>query len=179
MTIVDDHGRREPPLSADEAATLLVFLAYQRATHTWKTAGLDPDALQVSVAASSITLGGLLKHLVRVEDYWFSRRLHGHPAQPPFDAVDRQADPDWEWTSAAADSPDDLRELWRAAVTRSHERVAEALADGGLDGAAKVPWPDGTSPSLRWILVHMVEEYARHNGHADLIREAVDGETGE
>ncbi len=57
--------------------------------------------------------------------------------------------------------------------------VAEALADGGLDRLSRVPWPDGSTPSLRWILVHMIEEYARHNGHADLIRESVDGETGE
>jgi len=57
--------------------------------------------------------------------------------------------------------------------------MAEALADGGLDRLARRTWPDGTAPSLRWIVVHMIEEYARHNGHADLLRESVDGETGE
>jgi hypothetical protein len=64
-------------------------------------------------------------------------------------------------------------------VGRSRSLVAEALADGGLDRPARRTWPDGRAPSLCWILVHMVEEYARHNGHADLIRESVDGSTGE
>jgi len=81
--------------------------------------------------------------------------------------------------SAAQDSPERLRELWQAAVARSRARVAEVLADGGLDRPARRTWPDGRSPSLRWILVHMVEEYARHNGHADLLRESVDGAVGE
>ena len=64
-------------------------------------------------------------------------------------------------------------------MERSRAAVAEALADGGLDRLAKVPWRDGRAPSLRWIVVHMIEEYARHNGHADLLRESIDGETGE
>jgi hypothetical protein len=69
--------------------------------------------------------------------------------------------------------------LWRDAVERSRADVAEALADGGLDRLARRGWADGRTPSLRWILCHLIEEYARHNGHADLIREAVDGQTGE
>jgi uncharacterized damage-inducible protein DinB len=179
MTDVDDQGRPEPPQAADEIATLLGFLDYQRATLAWKTAGLDSAGLNTTVAASSITLGGLLKHMALVEDSWFSRRLHGNDRRPPFDTVDWSADPDWEWHSAAEDSPEDLVGLWRDACSRSHRLVADALADGGLDRPAEVRWPDGTAPSLRWIVVHMIEEYARHNGHADLIREAVDGETGE
>jgi uncharacterized damage-inducible protein DinB len=179
MTTVDDHGRPEPPAAAHETATLLGFLDYQRATLAWKTAGLDSAGLNTTVAASSITLGGLLKHMALVEDTWFSRRLHGNDRRPPFDTVDWNADPDWEWHSAAQDAPDELRALWQGAVSHSHRLVAEALADGGLDQLAEVGWPDGTAPSLRWIVVHMIEEYARHNGHADLIREAVDGETGE
>jgi len=179
MTTVDDHGRPEPPQAADETATLLGFLDYQRATLSWKTARLDAPALNVAVAASSITLGGLLKHLAWIEEYWFSYRLHGKGPLPPFDTVDWSAAPDWEWRSAVADPPEELRALWQVTVARSRERVAEALADGGPARPAAVPWPDGTAPSLRWILVHMVEEYARHNGHADLIREAIDGETGE
>ena len=69
--------------------------------------------------------------------------------------------------------------LWSDAVERSRQLVATALVDGGLDQLARRTWPDGTAPSLRWILLHMIEEYARHNGHADLIRESVDGATGE
>jgi hypothetical protein len=80
------------------------------------------------------------------------------------------------WTS---DRPEDLWALWEDAVARSRTEVAVALAGGDLDQLAVRAWPDGRVPSLRWILLHMIEEYARHNGHADLLREAIDGETGE
>jgi uncharacterized damage-inducible protein DinB len=179
MTDVDEHGRPEPPLAADETATLLGYLDYQRATLAWKCGGLDATGLRATVGASSMTLGGMLKHMAVVEESWFSRRLHGRDWRPPWDTVDWQADPDWEWHSAADDAPEELFALWQAAVDRSRSLVAEALADGGLEQLAKRGWPDGRSPSLRWILCHMIEEYARHNGHADLLRESVDGQTGE
>jgi uncharacterized damage-inducible protein DinB len=179
MTVIDDQGRPEPPVEGDEVATLLGFLDFQRATLEWKTRGLDAAGLRATVGASSMTLGGMLKHMARVEDSWFSRFLHGRDRHPPFDAVDGAADPDWEWHSAADDSPEELRALWKGAVERSHAFLADALAVGGLDQRARRAWPDGRHPSLRWIVVHMIEEYARHNGHADLIRESVDGETGE
>src|SRR2546421_2164034 len=179
MTELDEQGRPEPPLAADETATLLGFLEYQRATLAWKCGGLHAAGLQATVGASSMTLGGMLKHLALVEDNWFSRWLHGHDRQPPWDTVDWKADPDWEWHSAAEDTPERLVALWQDSAARSRSLVAEALADGGLERLARRPWPNGESPSLRWILVHMIEEYGRHNGHADLIRESVDGETGE
>ena len=91
----------------------------------------------------------------------------------------READPDWDWNSAADDTPEELFALWEDAVAESRALLAEALADGGLDRLAARSWPTGETPSLRWILVHMIEEYARHNGHADLIRERIDGATGE
>ena len=179
MTDVDEQGRPEPPLTGDETATLLGFLDFQRATLAWKTAGLDAAGFARTVGASSMTLGGLLKHLAYVEDDWFSRWLHAHDRHAPWDAVDWAADPDWDWHSAADDSPDELRMLWAEAVVRSEAHIADAIADGGLDRPAARTWPDGRAPSLRWILCHMIEEYARHNGHADLLREAVDGSTGE
>jgi uncharacterized damage-inducible protein DinB len=179
VTNLDDHGRPEPPIAADETATLLGFLEYQRATLAWKCGGLEAAGLQAKVGASSMTLGGMLKHLAYVEDYWFSQRLHGSQRQTPFDKVDWKADPDWEWHSAAQDTPEQLVTLWQESVARSRAGVARALADGGLARLAEQPWPNGEKPSLRWILVHMVEEYARHNGHADLLRESIDGETGE
>jgi uncharacterized damage-inducible protein DinB len=126
-----------------------------------------------------MTLGGLVKHLAYVEDHWFSRWLHGRDRRPPWDTVDWKADSDWDWNSAAADSPEQLFVLWEDAVRDSRSLVAQALADGGLEQPARRTWPDGGAPSLRWILCHMIEEYARHNGHADLLREAVDGVTGE
>lgn len=179
MTDIDEHGRPEPPLAGDELATLLGFLDYQRATLAWKSAGLDASGLSATTAASSMTLGGILKHMAYVEDHWFARSLHRLGPSAPWDAVDWKADPDWEWHSAAHDTPEQLRALWQEAVEESRSRVAEALDAGGLDQLAKHTWPDGRAPSLRWILCHMIEEYARHNGHADLLRESVDGATGE
>ena len=179
MTEFAAHGRPEPPLAADETATLLGFLDFQRATMAWKCAGLDAAGLRAMAAASTMTLGGMLKHLAFVEEDWFSRALFGHEWRPPWDAVDWTADPDWDWHSAADDEPEWLLTLWQDTVARSRELVAEALAAGGLDRLAKRSWPDGRTPSLRWMVVHMIEEYARHNGHADLIRESVDGSTGE
>jgi uncharacterized damage-inducible protein DinB len=176
---IDEEGRPEPPLAGDETATLLGFLDYQRATLAWKCRGVDAAGLRATVGVSSMTLGGMLKHMAYVENDWFSRWLHGHERLAPWDSVDWKADPDWEWHSAADDSPEHLDALWQDAVAHSRSLVAHALADGGLDRLALRSWPGGETPSLRWILCHMIEEYARHNGHADLIRESVDGETGE
>nr|BFE59014.1 DinB family protein [Dactylosporangium thailandense] len=176
---MDEHGRPEPPPDGDEAATLLGFLDYQRATLAWKCSGLGADALRATVGASPMTLGGLLKHLAYVEDDWFAYRLDGEERPEPWAGVDWAADPDWEWHSAAGDGPEELRRLWRSSVAEARERTAAALRDGGLGRVAARPWADGRSPSLRWILCHMIEEYARHNGHADLLRESIDGATGE
>jgi hypothetical protein len=170
----------EPPLAGDETATMLGSLDRQRATLAWKCGGLDEAGLRATTAASSITLGGLLKHLALVEDDYFSRRLLGRELGPPWDAVDWEADPDWEWHSAAEDTPEQLMTLWQEAVARSRIAVAEALADGGLGRLATgIADPQGSSPSLRRILVDLIEEYARHIGHADIIRESVDGLVGE
>ena len=179
MADTDEQGRPEPPLAGDETATLLGFLDFQRATLAWKCAGLDAAGLAAPVAASSMTLGGLLKHLAYVEDLWCSRWLHGREPEPPWDTVDWDADRDWDWHSAAEDTPEQLFVLWHDTVTRSRSLVAEALADGGLGRPARRTWPDGRTPSLRWILFHLIEEYARHVGHADVLRESVDGLTGE
>ncbi|MGP3967154.1 DinB family protein [Streptomyces sp. 6N223] len=177
---IDEHGRPEPPVAADEAATLTGFLEFLRATLEWKCRGLDAAGLRATTAASSMTLGGMLKHLAWVEDHWFSRMLHGRDPDPAWEGVDWKADPDWEWHSAADDTPEQLHALWQDAVDRSRTLLDKALADGGgLDQPARRAWADGRAPSLRWILVHMIEEYARHNGHADLLRESIDGSTGE
>jgi uncharacterized damage-inducible protein DinB len=175
----DEQRRPEPPVDGDETATLLGFLDFQRATLAWKCAGLDAAGMRATVGVSTMTLGGLLKHLALVEDSWFSRSLHGNERAEPWNAVDWDADPDWEWRTAAEDTPEQLIGLWQAAVERSRALTAEALADGGMGRAARRRWPDGRAPSLRWIVVHMIEEYARHNGHADLLRESIDGATGE
>ncbi|MFY9782901.1 MAG: DinB family protein [Acidimicrobiales bacterium] len=179
MTIIDDHGRPEPQPAVNETETLLEFLDYQRATFAWKCSGLDADGLSVTIAASTMTLGGMMKHLALVEDYWFSQWLRGRDSGSAWSGANWDADPEWDWHSAAENTPEQLLTLWRASVEHSRVMVTEALAEGDLGQFAKRAWPDGRSPSMRWILVHMIEEYARHNGHADLIRESIDGVTGE
>ena len=176
---VDDVGRPEPPIAAGEIDTLLGYLDYQRSTLEWKTRGLNRAQLGVTVAKSSMTLGGLLKHMAFVERYWFAKRLLGQPMGAPWEGVDWKAEPDWEWTSSLNDEPDSLGELWQRCCDESRAFVGDTLRTGSLDTPCVEPWPNGESPSLRWVLVHMIEEYARHNGHADLLREFVDGETGE
>lgn len=178
MTDLEEHPA-EPPVAGDETATLLGSLERQRAIFAWKCGGVDAAGMQATVGASTMTLGGLLKHLALVEDHYFSTRLHGCDPGPPWNAVDWDADPDWEWRTAAEDTPGQLMTLWQQAVARARSSVAEALAGGGVEQLISQSWPDGRTPSLRRTLIDMIEEYARHVGHADLIRESVDGLTGE
>ncbi|MGP7998196.1 MAG: DinB family protein [Streptosporangiaceae bacterium] len=177
----DEHGRPEPPHEAGEAATLLGFLDFQRATFEWRCRGLDDAQLRVALPPTSMTLGGMLKHLAYVEDSWFTEVAAGEPVPEPWASVDWDADPDWDWHSAASDPGGELRALWADRVARSRAVVRDLL---GQDEAkalrhAHPAWGGRDRVSLRWILTHMVEEYARHNGHADLIRESIDGESGE
>ena len=179
-TYLDEQGRYQPeqrppdpPDAGNEAATLLGFLERQRATFAWKCGGLDAAGLRATVGASSLTLGGMLKHLARFEDDMSAEWLHGRAQRPPWNGVDWNTDHDWDWRSAADDTPEQLHALWRDAVARSRVLFTEALADGGPERRGG----DGL-PSLRYILLNMIEEYARHNGHADLIRESVDGLVG-
>ena len=176
---IDDTLPVEPPVAGSEAGTLIGSLERQRRTLAWKCADLDAAGLGARLAPSSVTLGGLLKHLALVEDEYFTRRLLGRELGHPWNTVDWDAEPDWEWRSAAADTPEQLYALWEEAVARSRVNVRRVLAEEGLDALARRPWPDGRAPSLRRILVDLIEEYARHVGHADLIRESVDGRVGE
>lgn len=180
MTHQGERGHPEPPFAGDEISTLLGSLERQRATLAWKCSGLDAAGLRATLGASSITLGGLLKHLALAEHNTFSRKLLDRGATPPWDTVDWDADPDWDWTSAAQDTPDQLMTCWQEAVAHSRAAVIQALgANGGPEQLAAFTISSGESPSLRRLLVDMIEEYARHVGHADLIRESVDGLTGE
>jgi hypothetical protein len=180
MTQADEPSRREPPIAGDEAATLLGYLERQRATFAWKCGGLDAAGLRATLGPSSMTLGGMLKHLARFEDDMSTEWLHGQAQRAPWKEVDWDANPDWDWRSAADDPPEQLLTAWADAVIRSRAAFAEALADGGLDRrGGETADARAQLPSLRYILVNMIEEYARHNGHADLIRESVDGLTGQ
>ncbi len=173
--------RVDPPLAATEAETLVAFLEYHRETLRMKTAGLDQKQLAQPLAPSTMTLGGLLKHLALVEDDWFSVVLMGNDDGEPWRSVDWDDDPDWEWRTAADDSPEELMALFDDAVEASNRIIQEVLAEDGLDrlSVRESRRLAEQKFSLRWIIVHMIEEYARHNGHADLLREAIDGTTGE
>jgi hypothetical protein len=166
------------PFSAapDEIEALLGALHRNRRTFAWKTGGLDAYAMGRTLGPSKVTLGGLVKHLALVEDHYFTHQLHGRDY--PAVWAPMAEDEDWEWKSAADDSPGELRTLWLQAVARSEVALDDAIADGGLDRRLEISDRD-ERPNLRRVLVDMIEEYARHTGHADLIRESIDGLVGE
>lgn len=173
------EDRIDPPARADEAATLLGFLNYQRDTLRWKCSGLTSEQLSAVLPPSTITLGGLLKHMAVVEAGWLNQTFAGGIVKPSWlDDMDH-SDPDWSFTSARGDSPEQLVRWLDESVGVSDRVIADALA--GPDGLSteSAETEDGQRISLRWILCHLIEEYARHNGHADLIRESIDGATGE
>jgi uncharacterized damage-inducible protein DinB len=163
----------EPRYVGDERTTLTEFLDYYRSVLLRKAAGLTPRQLATSFGASTLTIGGLLKHMALVEQSWFGECWLGEPAIEPWVSVDWTATPDWDFESAAHDTPQQLSTLFTAAVERSR-----AAIEGCNDLDATVESRQRTI-SLRWILVHMIEEYARHCGHADLLRESIDGSTGD
>jgi uncharacterized damage-inducible protein DinB len=176
---IDDVGRPEPEPAVNEVETLRGFLNYQRATLKWKSEGLAQDQLNVSVAKSTVTIGGLLKHMTFVENEWFWCWIGDNDRLEPWLSTEFERDPDWEFASAVNDNAETLMANWAASIQLSESILDDCLQAGGLDQLAKRKWPNGESPSLRWILVHMIEEYARHNGHADFIRESIDGSVGE
>ena len=109
---IDDQGRPEPPVASDEVATILSFLEFQRATLEWKCRNLGATDLRKKIAASSMTLGGILKHMAYVENHWFSDWLMGREKLSPWREVDWSQDRDWDWNSAANDTPEQLIKLW-------------------------------------------------------------------
>jgi hypothetical protein len=177
MTTIDPPW--EPPIAGTEVDHLKGALDRQRMTFRWKAGGLDSSELQARIGASELTLGGLLKHLAFVEDYYFTLKLSGEDPGATWDLSNWETDKDWEFTSAANDTPEQLYALYDGAVERSRARLDEALARGGLDQSVDLGWSDGRQPSLRRLLCDLVEEYSRHTGHADLLRESVDGLVGE
>ena len=159
-----------------ELALLTGFLDYYRAVMVRKAGGLTGEQLAVRLGPSELALGGLVKHLAFAEDIWFDHRLLGNDRGEPWASVDWDADPDWEFHSAVDDEPEAICGLYHEACERSRAAVA---AVGDLDAVSKLPNGRGVYFSMRWILLHMIEETARHTGHADLIRESIDGTTGD
>jgi uncharacterized damage-inducible protein DinB len=170
---------RRPNPSPGEVEMILEALERSRRTFAWKCGGLDDNGLRQSLPSSAMTLGGLLKHLALVESHYTAVAFLGGPLGDPWDRVDPAEWPDWEWRSAAADSAADLYALWESTVDRTRHVVGDLLRSGGLDQATKLTAKDGRVQNLRRVLVDLHEEYARHTGHADLLRESIDGLVGE
>jgi Protein of unknown function (DUF664) len=172
-----DGGRTEVPLSGDDRTMLNAFLDAQRDTLEWKCSGLTAEKLkEAALPPSRLTLLGLLRHLTEVEYFWLegillrkgsNLGLYSGEANP--------AEGDRAWTDLDSNSAEDVLQRWREACQASR-RNASSLPD--LDTAAALPWDD-EPVTLRWITVHIIREYARHTGHADLLRERIDGATGE
>jgi uncharacterized damage-inducible protein DinB len=163
-------GRPVPHLTGDERAMLESWLDFHRATLELKCAGLDDAQVRIAAAEpSSLTLLGLVQHLAEVERNWFQRVAGGVAVAPVFeDATGYALDP--------ARGLDEALGIWRREIARGRELCAGLPLDH-IGRVAEGPVP-GMEVSLRWVLIHMIEEYARHNGHADLLRERIDGVTG-
>jgi uncharacterized damage-inducible protein DinB len=166
----DDDPRERPAGGTDERAVLLDYLRRYRLTLEMKCAGLDAAQLASrSVPPSTMSLLGLVRHLADVERGWFRRDLAGQDVPALFHSAD---DPDGDWTGAVAD-PAVVEEAWRA------WRAEVAFADQLVAGTGDLATAGRSGRSLRDLLVHMIEEYARHCGHADLLRERIDGRVGQ
>ena len=166
--------RDEGSTTGDERTTLVEFLRWQRQTLELKCHGLEPvDLARRSAEPSTLSLLGLVRHMADVERHWF-RRVLGAEDAPPHFWSDADADADFNGALADPDVVAEAWDLWRGEVANSERFVTQAPT---LDLAGQ--HPRGGVRSLRWVLVHMIEEYARHNGHADLLRERIDGSVGE
>ncbi|MGC0416141.1 DinB family protein [Embleya sp. AB8] len=161
-----------PPLNADERTTLESWLDFHRATLAMKCAGLDDEQAAVaSVLPSGLTLTGLVQHMAEVERNWFRRVLAGEQVPPIYGTQTDPRGPDGGFELAEGATLRDALTTWHAEIARARTYCdGHALTDTGRLMEQDV--------SLRWIYVHMIEEYARHNGHADLLRERIDGSTG-
>jgi len=179
--VADSDYPWEPPLAGSEVEHLIGALDRLRTTFRWKADDLDAAGLRTRVGASSLTIGGLLKHLAAAEDYMFTTKLRGEPVGAPWDAMGWDGSRDWDFTFTISsdDTPEQLYALWDGAVERSRARLGAAMSTGGLGQFVHLAWPDGRHASLRRLVCDLIEEYGRHTGHADLLREAVDGRVGE
>lgn len=171
---VDTGERRMPPVrTADERTVLTAMLDWYREGVVRKVEDVAPHHASATPLRSATSIAGLVKHLALVEDSWFSERYAGEPPGEPWVGVDWKADPDWEFRTARDESLEDLVSLYEAACERSRS-ITEAHE---LDDLAARPHRGDFT--LRWVLVHLLEETARHLGHLDVLREHLDGTTGE
>ena len=168
--------RQDPDTTASERDAIAQYLDYQRETILLKAEGLNQEQLAQRIPTSALTLAGILYHLALVEESWMEVRFLGLPEREDWAGVDWVADPDWEFRTATTMDPDELRKRYRAACDRSRQAAAQA---DSLDQMSAFKGDNDWQFSLRWVLLHLIEETARHAGHADLLREAIDGTVGE
>ncbi|MFF9168224.1 MULTISPECIES: DinB family protein [unclassified Streptomyces] len=167
--------RRMPAVDADERTMLEGWLEFHRRTLALKCEGLtDAQLRTASVAPSDLSLMGLVRHMAEVERSWFRRVLAGDGAEPIWYS---EEDPDGDFHVGEADTWQEAYATWQAEIDAARRHAAAFALDDMSKGAGRVV--GGRAVSLRWIYTHMIEEYARHNGHADLIRESIDGATGD
>jgi uncharacterized damage-inducible protein DinB len=173
-----EQGMRQNPdqQTTSERDALGQYLDYQRETILLKTDGLTREQLGQRIPTSDLTLAGILYHLALNEEDWFEVRFLGLPEREDWQGVDWEADPDFEFRTALTKEPDWLRRRYREACNRARQAVASA---DSLDQLSVDPLNDGKPFTLRWVLLHLIEETARHAGQADLLREAIDGTVGE
>ena len=166
----------ELPKHASERDTLAAFLDYYRELLIDKASGLTDEQLHLRLPPSNLTLGGLINHAAFVEDEWFTGDFVGEPLPEPWASAPWGDDRDWEFNTAHEVPTDELFERYRSAIVRSRDVLGgvEDLSELSQGSAA-----DGEQWSMRWILVHMIGETARHCGHADFIRESLDGAVGD
>jgi uncharacterized damage-inducible protein DinB len=172
----DDDPRTEPPTMGDERSTLLGFLRWQRETLALKCSELDATGLAArAVEPSTMSLLGLLRHMADVERGWFRAFMDGEDIRGPLSSPD---EPDRDFDGAVADDAlvAEAWDAWREEIARADE-IIEGIPDLDTPGKRLDEWRGEIS--LRWVLTHMIEEYARHNGHADLLRERIDGRLGQ
>lgn len=164
------------PAATSERDSLGQYLDYQRETILLKTEGLTKQQLAARIPTSDLTLAGILYHLALVEESWFEKGFLGLPEREEWQGVDWKADPDYDFRTALEKEPDWLRRRYRDACDRARQVVAGA---DSLDAVSAAGRMNGTPYTLRWLMLHLIEETARHAGHADLLREAIDGTVGE
>jgi uncharacterized damage-inducible protein DinB len=164
----------EPDRDGSELELLEQYLDVQREALLAKTEGLDHEQMAQSHPPSTLTLGGLLYHLSLAEEDWMEIHFSGQPDRDPFVDADWVADPDWQFRAPVELRPEQLRQRYREACSRSRAVVREATS---LEQSSRKP-VHGEHFTLRWVLLHLIEETARHAGHADLLREAIDGSVG-
>lgn len=169
----------EPPLAADEIEHLIGALNRLRLTFRWKADDLSVSQLAQRFGASELTLAGLLKHLAFVEDYTFTVKMLGEPLGEPWDSLGIGELDEWAFRGELDENPTALYAFYDSAITRANARLRHAIGAGGLDQLVAISTPDGEHANLRRLVCDLIEEYGRHTGHADLIREVIDGRVGE